>query len=234
MLFLSKRQRLKAIFLKNDEKTEENQNKNSQRRNYSISLTSVKPAVSSLEIEFELDIVIKSPEIVDFGKLIYKKGFENLSNILINDRYSIDGSITEYQFWGMKVAKDYEYYHLTIRYKKNEKRIFDSVSILNDVSKIIYHIFRYTKSYIRNNLDRNISIFDIIGPDMVGPSSSHTCGANRIGRVANRIIKLFLKNKKTDKLFVSSLLLGSFYDTGEGHKTCQCLSRRFTRRQRAN
>jgi len=222
--FPFKKAEIKSYFSENDEYTEENQNKNNQRRNYSISLTSIKPAGSGLEIEFELDIVIKSPKIVDFGKLIYKKGFENLSNILINDRYSIDGSISEYQFWGMKVAKDYEYYHLTLRYRKNEKRIFDKESILNDVSKIIYHIFRYTKSHIRNNLDRNISIFDIIGPDMVGPSSSHTCGANRIGRVANRIIKLFLKNKKTDKLFVSSLLLGSFYDTGEGHKTVNALA----------
>lgn len=28
------------------------------------------------------------------------------------------------------------------------------------------------------------SVFDIIGPVMIGPSSSHTAGAARIGRVA--------------------------------------------------
>ena len=31
------------------------------------------------------------------------------------------------------------------------------------------------------------SVFDIIGPIMVGPSSSHTAGAARIGKVVSRI-----------------------------------------------
>ena len=31
------------------------------------------------------------------------------------------------------------------------------------------------------------SVFDMIGPVMIGPSSSHTAGVVRIGRVANRI-----------------------------------------------
>jgi len=223
--FSFRKAEIKSYFSKDEEHfPEEYLNKGNQRREYTISLSSVKPAGSGLEIEFELDIIMKSPEIIDFGTLIYKKGFENLSDILINDRYSIDGEISEYQFWGIKVAKDYEYYHLTIRYKKNEKRIFDKESILSDVGKIIYHIFSYTKSCIRYNLDRNISIFDLIGPDMVGPSSSHTCGANRIGRVANRIIKLFLKNKKTEKIYLSSWLLGSFKATGEGHRTVNALA----------
>ena len=30
----------------------------------------------------------------------------------------------------------------------------------------------------------SISLFDIIGPRMIGPSSSHTAGAVRIGQVA--------------------------------------------------
>lgn len=195
-----------------------------QRRNYSISLSSIKPVEGGLATEFELDIVIKSPDIIDFGSLIYKKGFENLSDIFINNRYAIDGAVSEYQFWGMKVSKNYEYYHLTIKYKKEEKRIFDKDSVLFDVAKIIYHIYSYTKSYTRNNLDRNVSIFDIIGPDMVGPSSSHTCGANRIGRVANRLIKLFLKHRKSEKVYLSSWLIGSFLATGEGHKTVGALA----------
>ena len=33
----------------------------------------------------------------------------------------------------------------------------------------------------------NMGIFDIIGPIMVGPSSSHTAGAARIGLIASRI-----------------------------------------------
>ena len=30
----------------------------------------------------------------------------------------------------------------------------------------------------------NLSVFDIIGPVMIGPSSSHTAGANRIAKIA--------------------------------------------------
>ena len=33
-----------------------------------------------------------------------------------------------------------------------------------------------------------MNIFDLIGPVMVGPSSSHTAGAARIGLVARRLL----------------------------------------------
>ena len=32
-----------------------------------------------------------------------------------------------------------------------------------------------------------MNVFDIIGPIMIGPSSSHTAGAVRLGRVANKV-----------------------------------------------
>src|SRR5881409_2596221 len=35
--------------------------------------------------------------------------------------------------------------------------------------------------------DRKVSILDIMGPVMVGPSSSHTAGTARLGRVAREI-----------------------------------------------
>lgn len=56
------------------------------------------------------------------------------------------------------------------------------------------------------------SIFDIIGPVMVGPSSSHTAGAVRIGNVA----RIILGEKPTKVLFY---LFGSFADTYKGHGT---------------
>ena len=34
---------------------------------------------------------------------------------------------------------------------------------------------------------RNFSVFDIIGPIMIGPSSSHTAGAARLAKVAASI-----------------------------------------------
>ncbi len=34
-----------------------------------------------------------------------------------------------------------------------------------------------------------MNLFDIIGPVMVGPSSSHTAGANRIGQLALKLLQ---------------------------------------------
>jgi L-serine dehydratase len=57
-----------------------------------------------------------------------------------------------------------------------------------------------------------MNIFDIIGPVMIGPSSSHTAGALKIGRVA---WKLF--GEKPEKAVVK--LHGSFARTYKGHGT---------------
>ncbi|MFJ7729008.1 L-serine ammonia-lyase, iron-sulfur-dependent subunit beta [Neobacillus sp. NPDC097160] len=56
------------------------------------------------------------------------------------------------------------------------------------------------------------SAFDIIGPVMIGPSSSHTAGAARIGRVARTLF-----GKLPKKAIIS--LYGSFAKTYKGHGT---------------
>ena len=56
------------------------------------------------------------------------------------------------------------------------------------------------------------SAFDIIGPVMIGPSSSHTAGAARIGRVARTLFG-HLPKKATISLY------GSFAKTYKGHGT---------------
>lgn len=56
------------------------------------------------------------------------------------------------------------------------------------------------------------SVFDVIGPVMVGPSSSHTAGAARIGKVAR---DLFGKQPTWAKIH----LYGSFEKTYKGHGT---------------
>lgn len=61
-----------------------------------------------------------------------------------------------------------------------------------------------------------MDIFDIIGPLMVGPSSSHTAGAARIGYVAFRL----LGEKPVE---ANILLYGSFARTGLGHGTNRAL-----------
>lgn len=60
--------------------------------------------------------------------------------------------------------------------------------------------------------NRDISSFDIIGPIMVGPSSSHTAGAVRLGLVGRAV----LGGQPTHALIE---LHGSFAQTGQGHGT---------------
>ena len=62
-----------------------------------------------------------------------------------------------------------------------------------------------------------MNVFDIIGPVMIGPSSSHTAGAVRIGRVANKL----MDGKKPASLEIT--LSGSFARTYRGHGTDRAL-----------
>jgi L-serine dehydratase len=56
------------------------------------------------------------------------------------------------------------------------------------------------------------SVFEIVGPVMIGPSSSHTAGAVRLGRLASAI---FGGTPASARI----LLHGSFASTGRGHGT---------------
>ncbi|MGI6661797.1 MAG: L-serine ammonia-lyase, iron-sulfur-dependent subunit beta [Bacillota bacterium] len=58
----------------------------------------------------------------------------------------------------------------------------------------------------------NLSIFDVIGPIMIGPSSSHTAGAVKLARVSALIAGKPFKH-------VEFGLHGSFAKTGKGHGT---------------
>lgn len=60
------------------------------------------------------------------------------------------------------------------------------------------------------------NIFDILGPVMVGPSSSHTAGAVRIGLIGRQ---LFGRQPDRAKVY----LHGSFAATGKGHGTDKAL-----------
>lgn len=62
----------------------------------------------------------------------------------------------------------------------------------------------------------NIGIFDVLGPIMIGPSSSHTAGAARLGKIARTIVNKPIKN-------VTFLLHGSFKETYKGHGTDRAL-----------
>ncbi|AWC29719.1 L-serine ammonia-lyase, iron-sulfur-dependent subunit beta [Bacillus cytotoxicus] len=56
------------------------------------------------------------------------------------------------------------------------------------------------------------SVFDIIGPVMIGPSSSHTAGAARMGQVARQLFR-----QEPERIIIS--LYGSFAKTYRGHGT---------------
>lgn len=63
---------------------------------------------------------------------------------------------------------------------------------------------------------KRMGVFDIIGPIMIGPSSSHTAGAARLGKVARSIAN-------GDITEVTFLLHGSFAQTYKGHGTDRAL-----------
>lgn len=63
---------------------------------------------------------------------------------------------------------------------------------------------------------KDYSVFDILGPVMIGPSSSHTAGAARLGKMAKEIADdSFIK--------VTFYLHGSFAKTYKGHGTDRAL-----------
>lgn len=61
-----------------------------------------------------------------------------------------------------------------------------------------------------------ISLFDVIGPNMIGPSSSHTAGAVAIALLARKIFSQPINR-------VRFTLYGSFADTYKGHGTDRAL-----------
>ena len=63
---------------------------------------------------------------------------------------------------------------------------------------------------------KNLSVFDVIGPRMIGPSSSHTAGAVRIALVGRKIAHGRISS-------VQFFLHGSFAKTYRGHGTDRAL-----------
>jgi len=49
-----------------------------------------------------------------------------------------------------------------------------------------------------------MNLFDIVGPVMVGPSSSHTAGAVRIGQVSRHLLGESVKEENTITWLISS------------------------------
>src|SRR5690606_37851602 len=63
---------------------------------------------------------------------------------------------------------------------------------------------------------KEYGVFDVLGPIMIGPSSSHTAGAARLGKIAKQIVG-------EDFVKATFLLHGSFAKTYRGHGTDKAL-----------
>lgn len=63
---------------------------------------------------------------------------------------------------------------------------------------------------------KDFSIFDVIGPNMIGPSSSHTAGALRIAKLAHKMVRSKI-------IRADFVLYGSFARTYRGHGTDRAL-----------
>ena len=69
---------------------------------------------------------------------------------------------------------------------------------------------------VRKDKVSMINIFDMMGPVMVGPSSSHTAGAARIGNMGRTLL-----GEEVARADIG--LHGSFAETGFGHGTDRAL-----------
>ncbi|HOO56812.1 MAG TPA: L-serine ammonia-lyase, iron-sulfur-dependent, subunit alpha [bacterium] len=126
--------------------------------------------------------------------------------------------------FGLKVAPDHELYEIGIDFNlpagtrsETDDRIQNALFLLHE----------FMDTLAATDLRRDISLFDLIGPSMIGPSSSHTCGANRIGRLAARLINKLLPpgfDPAAQALCLSARLHNSFRKSGEGHHTLNALA----------
>lgn len=75
---------------------------------------------------------------------------------------------------------------------------------------------RITNAACRQRKAPIMNVFDILGPVMIGPSSSHTAGAARIGRITRALLG-------SPAVQAKILLHGSFAKTYRGHGTDKAL-----------
>lgn len=106
--------------------------------------------------------------------------------------------------------------------KKSDKKIKAYYEIFIEINSILSHkeilsmkddFVRYLQLYIKS-----MSIFDMVWPAMVWPSSSHTAWANRIWQIARSIILAIIEAWETIQ-DVEIKLIWSFRDTWIWHKT---------------
>ena len=129
-----------------------------------------------------------------------------ISNIFETlERHKIISEFIE--IWQIKKSnkKIKSYYEISIQ--------INSLLPQKEMQSLKDDFIRYLQLYIKP-----MSIFDMIWPAMVWPSSSHTAWANRIGQIARNIILAMIESWETIKN-IEIKLIWSFRDTWIGHKT---------------
>ena len=129
-----------------------------------------------------------------------------ISNIFETlERHKIISEFIE--IWQIKESnkKIKSYYEISIQ--------INSLLPQKEMQSLKDDFIRYLQLYIKP-----MSIFDMIWPAMVWPSSSHTAWANRIGQIARNIILAMIESWETIKN-IEIKLIWSFRDTWIGHKT---------------
>ena len=91
---------------------------------------------------------------------------------------------------------------------------FDALIISADCSGTYFPAIR--KTQLEDENMNFLSIFDVIGPNMIGPSSSHTAGAVSMALLARKMCPEPIKK-------VTFTLYGSFAKTYHGHGTDRAL-----------
>ena len=89
----------------------------------------------------------------------------------------------------------------------------------DDISGLSNEVIHYLSPFIQTR-----SLFTIIGPVMVGPSSSHTAGAAKIGNIAREMLLSLIEQGKVKNIrSIGVRLVGSFLETGAGHSTPEAI-----------
>src|SRR5699024_1358365 len=96
----------------------------------------------------------------------------------------IQGSLESWSI-GVKLGRCHKGSEINIQYHTKVKLI----SAVNSPGSLAKRLFLcYTRVCLKNPRRRGMmGLFDIIGPVMIGPSSSHTAGAARLGRLVRRL-----------------------------------------------
>lgn len=159
---------------------------------------------------FGLHIIARLPEFNSESQTnnpsSYNSALDKRLTIYINDV----GKIVNHDI--LNITKGNEKLHFEIITKKFNKVFNERKWNGTDVTNLVTALERDLR-YITVSVFNKMSLLDVVGPIMIGPSSSHTAGANRIARIARNFATLLIPDLQK----IEVQMLNSFGSTGVGH-----------------